>query len=323
MEAPVSLSTVVQHLNESAPEAATAPLLNVARQKALQVGIATQGPDGALIAQPVPLRIAEKFRQAVGQATDYTPTNVRQATILKGLVDEATAGAGGTAYKQARALRARFAQNYEDRAVISKMLNNKRGTADRQVALEDVFDHAILKGSLDDVRNVRRVLHRSGEEGAQAWRELQGAAATWLRDEATKNVATDSAGRRVISPAALDKAIRSLDVDGRLDFVFGKKGAQQMRDLRDLAQYVKTVPPEAGINTSNTAATLLSAFADVAFSGMTGTPAPVTTVTRMAVKSIKDRSLRKRIEDALNNPAKQAPARTDNPPRQAPARTVH
>lgn len=195
--------------------------------------------------------------------------------------------------------------------------------ADRQVALEDVFQHTILKGSLDDVREVRRVLHRSGPEGAQAWRELQGQTAAWLRDEAARNVATDASGNRVISAAALDKAIRSLDVDGRLDFIFGKKGAQQMRDLRDLAQYVKTVPPEAGINTSNTAATLLSAFADVTFSGLSGTPAPVATLARVAVRSIRDRALRRRIEDALNNPAKQAPSRAEPTPVQAPAATIH
>jgi len=322
MEAPLTLDSVVQHLNESAPDTATAPLLDVARRRALQLGLAVE-QDGQLVPQAVPLKIAETFRQAISRATDFEPTNVRQSTILRGLVDEATAGKGGDLYRSARATRQRFAQNYEDRAVIAKLVNNKRGSADRQVAFEDVFDHSILKGSLDDVRNVRRVLHRSGPEGEQAWRELQGQTATWIRDQTFGNVATDAAGNRVASAAAMDKAIRALDVDGRLDFIFGKKGAQQMRDLRDLAQYVKTVPPEAGANTSNTAATLLTAFADITFSGLTGTPAPITTATRLAARSIKDRNLRKRIEDALNGPEKQAPGRTKPVPKTEPDRTIH
>lgn len=321
LDAPVLLSDVVQHLNESAPDAAVAPLLTTARARALQTGIAQEGPGGQLVPAPVSLKTAETFRQAIGAATDYTPTNVRQATILKGLIDQATDGMGGNLYKQARAARARYAQQYEDRAVISKLLNNKRGTADRQVAFEDVFKHSILDGSLDDVRTVRKVLQTGGAEGQQAWRELQGATLRDIRDQMTKNVATDSAGNRVISPAALDKSIKALDATGKLDFIFGKKGAQQLRDIRDLAQYVKTVPPEAAVNFSNTASTLMAGFGDIAGYGMSGAPVPVFTMGRMALKYVKDSRLRNRIQDALNeNAAKQAPNNKPKTPQQAPGR---
>lgn len=308
LEAPVSLESVVQHLNDSAPDVATAPLLDVARRRAIQLGIASE-QGGQLVPQRVPLKIAESYRQAIGRATDYEATNIRQASIIKGLVDEATDGLGGTLYRRARAQRARNAQNYENRATISKLLGTKRGTSDRQVAFEDIFDHSIIKGSLDDVRNVRRVLQRSGPEGAQAWRELQGQTLRWLKDEATKSVATDSTGNRVISPAALDKSIRALDHDGRLQFVFGKRGAQQLRDINELAQIAKTVPPEAAVNFSNTASTLLAAFGDVAGSALTGVPAPLATATRLGLKHIKDKKLRARIDDALTgaSPNKTSP----------------
>jgi hypothetical protein len=279
----------------------------------------------------VTLNLAEQFRQAINRNTDYELTNIRQATILKGLIDEATAGKGGDLYRAARSARMRFAQKYEDRSVIARLLNNKKGMADRQVALEDVHKHAILDGSLDDVRTVRRVLQTGGTEGQQAWRELQGATLRHIRDEATKSVATDARGNRVISPAALDKTIRGLDVDGKLDFIFGKKGAQQLRDMRELAQLAKTAPPEAAINYANTAATLLFAAADVAVSGISGIPAPIATVTRLGVKHIKDAGLRKRINEALNEQAtKQAPGRSrfkappvDPTPSGTPPNTVH
>lgn len=322
MEAPITLPSVIDHINESAPDAAVTPLIDVARRRAVQLGLAAE-QNGQLVAQPVPLKTAELFRRAIGNATDYEPTNVRQSTIIKGLVDEATDGLGGDLYRQARKLRARYAQNYENRATVAKLLDTKRGTADRQVAFEDVFEHTVLKGSLDDVRNVRRVLQRGGGDGAQAWKELQGQTLKWIKDETTKNVATDSSGNRVISPAALDKAIRSLDHDGKLDFVFGKKGAQQLRDLNDLAQYVKTVPPEAGVNTSNTAATLLAAFGDILLSGTTGTPAPVATAARLALKHIKDAKLRRRISDALDEAEKKQAPGQNKPPASAPGRTLH
>lgn len=323
MEAPVVLDNVVWHLVDNAPEAVTAPVLNMARAKALQLGVAVE-QGGQLVPQAVPLKTAELFRRSISNAAGYDPTNVRQATILKGLIDETTAGKGGDLYRQARATRARYAQNYEDRAGIAQLLNTKRGTADRRVALEDVLDHSVLRASLDDVRNMRRVLQRGGPEGEQAWRELQGGTLGWIKEQATRNTSTDSAGNRVISPAGLDKAIRELDRDGRLDFVFGKKGAQQLRDLNDLAQYARTVPPEAAVNLSNTASTLL-AFADAGIIGTSGVPVPVAHLARAGIRYIKDVRLRRRIEDALNGiEKKQAPNnRRGAPPVQEPPPTVH
>lgn len=322
MEAPVNLQSVVDHLNESAPDAATAPLLDVARRRALQLGLAVED-GGQLVAQPVTLKTAETFRQAIGRATDFEPTNVRQSSIIKSLVDEATAGEGGVAYRRARAMHSRFAQTYEDRAVVAKLLNNKRGMADRQVALEDVFDHTILKGSLDDVRQVHKVLGSSGPEGSQAWRELRGQTLRWLRDESTKNVATDASGARVLSPAALDKSVRNLDSDGKLDHILGKQLAQRIRDINDLAQYAKTVPPETAANAANTAATLLSAFADIGISGITGTPAPIATGVRLAMKHIKDVKLRNRISDALNEIDRKAPGKGRSAQSAPGKKTIH
>ena len=128
---------------------------------------------------------------------------------------------------------------------------------------------------------------------------MQGATVRWIRDQALKNSATDGRGNRIVSSPALNSAIQKLDHDGRLQFIFGKKGAQQMRDINDLAKYSRTVPPEAAINHSNTATTMLSAFADIGASTFTGLPVPIATGLRLAIRRIGDTKLRKRIEDAL------------------------
>ena len=137
-----------------------------------------------------------------------------------------------------------------------------------------------------------------------------------MRDEATKGVATDSLGNRVVSPAGLDKAIRTLDADGRLDFVFGKQGAQRMRDIRDLAQIARTVPPEAAANTSNTASSLLVLMSEMGGTAAAiGVPLPLYTGWKAARAYVKDRALRRRIEDALGDVAKrQAPNNKRNAP---------
>lgn len=320
LEAPVSLDSVVKHLNESAPDAATAPLLDVARKRAISTGIAIEGPDGVLVAQPATLKAAETYRQAINRATDYEPTNVRQSAIIKGFVDEATDGLGGNLYKEARAKRARFAQNYENRATVSKLLSNKRGTSDRQVAFEDVFAHSILNGSLDDVRNVRRILQRGGEDGQQAWKELQGQTINHIREQATRNVARDQAGNQIVSPAGMDRAIKQLDADGKLDFVFGKRGAEQLRTINDVTNHIKTVAP-GSVNTSNTASVLLAAM-DMAISGAGGMPLPVMSGLRLVANNVKDRRLRMRVAEALGD-AKRKEAAKPKPIQGVTKKTVH
>lgn len=316
MEAPVQLDTLVDHLNESAPDAATAPLLDVARKRALQLGIATE-VDGQLVAAPVPLKIAETMRQAIGRATDYEATNMRQSAIIKGLIDTATEGAGGTLYRAARRTRENFAKQYEDRAVVSSLLNNKRGTGDRKVALEDVFDHTILKGSRADVGHVRRVLQTGGEEGQQAWKELQGATVNWIKDQAFANSATDMRGNTILSVPKLEKALKKLDADGKLDFMFGKQGAQHMRDINDLAKVIYTAPPGT-TNPSGSISVLMTALAEAGVNGsMFGLPVPIVSGIRLLAKHSKDRKLQARIERALNN-------RTPPPPpARPPGATVH
>lgn len=316
--APVTLTELVEHLNESAPDAATAPLLTTARGRALQLGIAEQTPDGTLVALPTTLRNAERMRQAINRATDFEATNIRQSAIIKGLIDTSTESLGGTLYRSARRLRENFAKKYEDRAVIASLRNKQRGSADRKVALEDIFEETILKGSREDLGHLRRVLQTSGDDGKQAWRELQGATANWIKDQALKNVATDQRGNRIVSAAQMDRAITSLEQGGKLDFIFGKQGAQMMRDLNDLAKVTMTTPPGT-VNYSNTASVLLAALTEAGVTGsMTGLPVPVLSALRLVTIHAKNRKIQKRVEQALAG----RPADPPTPPAPDP-RTLH
>lgn len=299
MEQPIEVPTLVAHLNDAVPEIATAPVLDTAIKKALQLGIATRADDGTLIPQAAPLKNVEAFRQAMNRAADpMDAPNMRQITIMKGLVDESTETAGGDIYRNARRLRKLYADEFENRAVISQLLRTKKGTNDRAVAFEDVFKKTIIDGSLDDVRNLRKTLQTAGSEGQQAWKELQGQTMAQLRDAAYGNSARDERGNPILSAAALDRRVKSLDADGKLDFIFGKKGAEQIRTLNDLAKVIFTAPP-GSVNTSNTASALRVALDAFATGTLTGIPAPAVTALRAVAGKIKDRKLAKRVKDAL------------------------
>jgi hypothetical protein len=301
---PVSLQGVVDHLNDSAPEATTAPLLNTARAVAIKLGIAKE-VDGVLVAPeaPVSLKTAEQFRKTINRSTDYEATNVRQSAILKGLVDEATEGAGGDVYKGARKARQRYAQLFEDNAVVSDLLKTRKGTADRQVALEDVFQRTMLNGSRDDLTALRRTLHvAGGEEGQQAWKELQGATIRHIADQATRGVGMDTHGNQIISASGFNRAVKAMDEGGKLDFILSKKGAQTIRDLNELSRYIYTAPPGT-INTSNTAGVVLAALAEAGVTGsLIGLPVPVMSGIKALAAHAKNRKLQARIKDALEVP---------------------
>jgi hypothetical protein len=229
-------------------------------------------------------------------AQEGTPNSV-QARELKNLINQVTEGAGGDLYKEARQKRVQYAKKFENAAFVDKMLRNKPGTTDRAVAFEDVFEHAILKGSFDDTRNIALLLKKGGEEGQQAWKELQGQTIQYIRDQATKNIQRDAAGRPVPSASAMNKAIRDLDSDGKLDYIFGKKGAEEIRELRDVMVDVYS-PVSGTTNTSNTASALLRGLERINASPLSKIPV-VGSATKYAEETLQQKSLKKLVDESL------------------------
>lgn len=241
----------------------------------------------------------EQLRKFVNSVTGNDPTNIKFAGDLKRAIDASTEGLGGNLYQQARAARARYAADYENIGLVKNLLGFKRGTTDRAIALEEVLNRSIIDPgtSLDTVRQIRRLLQTEGPKGMQAWKELQGGTLQYVKEEALRNVASDQFGNRIVSPAQLDRVITQLDKSGKLDFVFGKKGAEQLRTINDVAKDVLTAPPGA-VNTSNTAG-VLAGMMDIAISGTAGVPAPIMTSFRLMTKGIKDAKTRAKVRQAL------------------------
>lgn len=312
MAEPVSMGGIADYLNESTSAESVAPVLSAAKKELIRLGGAELDDAGNLRPKDMSLNDAEYLRKFINRVAGNDSTNQLYAKEIKNVIDASTEGLGGDLYKKARALRVKYADKYESRAIVSDLLNKKRGTADRKVALEDVFDRTIIKGSQDDIKFLRRILQTSGDEGKQAWKELQGQTVNYLKNEGMKNNATDIRGNTIFSSAGLNKAVKSLDHDGKLDFVFGKKGAQQIRDINDLAKVIYTAPP-GSVNTSNTASVILAALTEAGAAGaLTGLPLPVLSALRAATKHLKDRKLAKRVNDALNahEAAKNKPVQT-------------
>lgn len=313
LEAPTSIASVADYLNQNAPEASVAPILKVAREKGISLGIFEQMDDGTLQAKPSTLADVELLRKSINKSIGIDPTNKNFGRELKEAIDLSTDGLGGEAYKEARTLRKQQAIKYEGRAIVANLLTKVRGRDDPKIEASQAFQKSILNSTPEEITFLRRVLFTSGKDGQQAFRELQGATIDYLRKEAVKSGRTDSQGRAVVDTGAVRKATETLDANGRLDIMLGKKGAQNIRDVNEVLSYINTVPPGTLINNSGTAATLMENLrnnfavggAEMALTGFfTGIPAPVLTSLRVGINQIKtnrqNAKLKARINQALN-----------------------
>jgi hypothetical protein len=300
LENNVTLNSVVDYINENIPEGDLAPVLKAAQQKAIAIGAAAPDADGRLVAQPITLRQAESLRQTF-QRAGFEGADQFHGGSLRRVFDAETEGMGGDLYKKARQTRIDQARKFENRAIVARLIKNRKGMEDPQVAADQVFRKSILNSSPEEITFLKRVLVTSGKDGQQALKELQGATVRHLRDEATKGMGMDSQDRPLISPAKLHQSVQALDANGRLDVILGKKNAQIVRDLDDVVRYVTTVPPGTLVNSSGTAGTLLAAMAEAGATGaLTGLPLPVASGLRQIIKMRQEGRTKARINEALN-----------------------
>lgn len=249
----------------------------------------------------ISIRALEDVRKAVNKAVQPGTPNAVYGGAIKDMIDQATDGVGGDLYREARRLRIEQANKFEKRAIVARLVSNIKNMDDRRVPADRVFQSAILNESPENIRFLRSTLRELGDDGKQAWGELQAATLRHIQDRATGNVNLTSENLPVISAAQLNKAVNELDKNGRLDLIFNPKMAQQVRDLRDVVQYINTVPPGTSVNNSGTARTLLTLLSESgATAWMTGgVPVPVITGIKLIRDQIKDAKIKKQINRSL------------------------
>jgi hypothetical protein len=295
----IEMAPLAQRLDDLSKYEGLVPTIRAVRNEATRLGAVGVDEAGQVVPGRLSLNDSEVLRQFVNDATDWT--NRREALMGRRLIqaiDDSTEGQGGDLYKRARALRRQYAQEFENVGLTAKLLGTKRGTDDRQIAFEDVFDRVIISAPVDEMNRLRGTLLTAGTEGKQAWSDLKAKGVEYIKEAALSPSQRDSRGQPLLSPDKLNRVIKSLDQDGKLVSLYGKKQAQQLRDLAEIASVIYTAPPGA-INTSNTASALQVALDSFVTFGATGVPAPALTALRQASKYVKDRKLKAQVEQSL------------------------
>jgi hypothetical protein len=239
----------------------------------------------------ISIRALEDVYQEVGKIKGSP--NAKQ---LKDLIDQATDNAGGDLYRAARAQRKQLAKEFENVGRVDKLLGTKVGYVDRQVAYEDIFKHVILDGSLEEMRTVTSLLKKAGPEGRQAYAELQGQTIQHLKDLLTKG--------DQMSFKNFNTMVKQLDYDDKLVYMFGKRGRDEIVDLRDALKDILVKQPGA-VNYPNTGGAVLR--------GLERLEAIKMPLAKDVAQFERGRQTSKRLEEALKQPNQlAAPSRSRN-----------
>jgi hypothetical protein len=224
----------------------------------------------------ISIRQMEDIRKLIIDEVDpQKKGSVRLGKKLKENIDKATENAGGDKYKEARSLNTKFNEDFEDIAVIRDINRNKKGLSDRVIPYEQLADKLVFKGPGSDLKSVLSTFEKMGPEGQQIIKELQGYTADKIMQEATKNVQLDVNGKPYVSTAALNRIVNELEKNGKLEMLFGKKGAERYSTLKDVTKELQTVPKDT-TNPSGSAASIAAMLLEsgVQF-GVSGIPAPI------------------------------------------------
>jgi hypothetical protein len=223
----------------------------------------------------------EEVRKMAGVLSQSSGPDAYYGRKAIKLIDQMTQGKGGDLYKEARRINTEYMKEFENTPVIRDITAMKPGTTERSVRIENLVDKSLISSPGENVKQLFASLERMGPEGQTITKELRGAVAQRIKDEATKGVQLDINGKPYVSTKNLDTIIKKLDKSGKLEFIFGKKGAEHYRTLNEVTKDLQTVP-QGTTNPSGTAATILGALTEMGIQGATtGLPVPVATIGKV------------------------------------------
>jgi hypothetical protein len=279
---PVSYQGLLDYINTKTPTTRQKldPILDSVAES-----LAMNDPDKT---GTITVRALEDIYQQIGKVK-----NSPNAGELKKIITDMGEGAGGELYQAARTARSQLAKEFEDVSRVDKLLGTKAGYTDRRVALDDVFKHIVLDGSLEEMRTVTKLLKKAGPQGQQAYAELQGQTLQHMKELLTKG--------DQLSFKNLNTLVTQLDSEDKLAYMFGKTGRDQIMDLRDAIKDVVVKEPGA-VNFPNTAGAVLRGLETLQSVRVPG--------AKSLAEVARTREVSKKVEEALKQPNKLVPSQS-------------
>lgn len=231
-------SAPLQNMLERNPEMQHLGFLNGWLKKA--------GIDGPT--KQVKLSELQDLREKAGGIARAGGTDGYYAGQVVGAIDEAMkqVPSAAKAWKQAQQAFKAHKMEFEEQGGVNKLVDDKSRT-DRAVALEDTWRKTVIGGSIEDLRKVKRSLLTGGDTttraaGKIAWRDMRAQTIQHITEEATKSVARFEDGLPNITPASMERALKSVGKD-KLEEIFGPGTVKEINKIMEATRIVKTEPP--------------------------------------------------------------------------------
>ena len=284
----VDTSKLDQWLIDNAPEAISVPQIQTIGAKLKQLKEIT--------GNQVSIDDLENLYKSAGNLAEGNPSASLFMGKVKGVINEMTEGAGGNLYRAARMERKQLAKDFENVKRVDELLGTKAGKTDRKVALDNVYDHIVVDGSLEEMRTVTQLLKKGGKEGQQAYKELTGYTLQRMKDLLLKKGdETDD-----IRLNNFNNFITQLDREEKLGYMFGKTGRDTLLDLRKSINDVMVKEPGA-VNYPNTAGAVLRGL-----EVLQNLPIKIPG-TQTAAEFARGRQYKKQLAESLKQPNQLAP----------------
>jgi hypothetical protein len=279
----VNTSQLESWLNDHAPEAISVPQIQTISEKFKALKKATNNQ--------ISIDDLENLYKSAGNLAEGNPSAALFMGKIKGVINDMTAGAGGDLYRIARRERKQLGKQFEDVARVDQLLSTKAGKIDRKVALDDVYNHVVVDGSLEEMRTVTSLLKKT-PEGQKAYKELQGYTVQRMKDLLLKKGEEGDA----ILLNNFSNFVTQLDREDKLFYMFGKKGRDEILDLRNAIKDVLVKEPGA-VNYSNTSGFVLR--------GLEALQSLRVPLAKSAAEIARTREVKGKVTKALQQPTNQ------------------
>jgi hypothetical protein len=285
----VSTDLLDQWLIDNAPEAISVPQIQTIGAKLKQLKEIT--------GNKVSIDDLENLYKSAGNLAEGNPSAALFMGKVKGVINDMTEGTGGNLYRAARSERKQLAKEFENVKRVDDLLSTKAGKTDRKVALDDVYNHIVVDGSLEEMRTVTQLLKKGGPEGQKAYQELQGYTVQRMKDLLLKK--SDNETDKIVLNN-FNNFVTQLDREDKLAYMFGKTGRNELIDLKQTINDVIAKEPGA-VNYSGTGSVVVRALDK--FLKMTNKIPGSKSVAEMLHES----QAKKQLEKALEQPNKLIP----------------
>jgi len=252
-------------------------MLNVLKR----MGLATVDSSGNILPTGKTLTVTEAMAlyKSANQKYVQGSNSSRILGDLKRGILEALDNTGTTAGSDFKAATASFkahAEKFDNPKLVSALLRVTKGTDDPIVASENVLDKIVMKGSIDDIKNIKATLASSDKtvrkEALQAWRNMRAATADFLLEKAYMGNSVNVAQERVISGSNILNAVKQIGGGGsaknealgwmKIEAIMGKKPTQELKNIVQVTLDA-TRKVNGAATTSGTAERLAAIFSHV------------------------------------------------------------